>query len=311
MWFLIGLVPAVFAELVFAMAVGPWYFFDGLVLDPLRNGPGRVLPLKLSPELIVFVFGLVSIGAVAFLVRPTRFPSHLVWLARAIAILALGLVPFALQRADTWHLTYTGAVVAGLAVVSLGIVKADFVGRMPTLKTQAVLGLLAVVLVFGLATVTTRRSVPWTMSYVSSNGRSVPVLFFGQGSGTPRELERLLREINNRAAPGQRLFVGPRDLRFANYNDVFIYFLLPKLAPASRYFEMNPWSANRPDSGLAEELASADWLILSTRYDRWNEPNASMKPGSPVPNEIVQSRFCRYGDYGAWSLLRRCSISGF
>ena len=57
-------------------------------------------------------------------------------------------------------------------------------------------------------------------------------------------LSTILHQVDSRAHPGQRVFVGPLDLRTANYNDTFIYFLLPNLTPGSYYLEMDPGVAN-------------------------------------------------------------------
>jgi hypothetical protein len=91
--------------------------------------------------------------------------------------------------------------------------------------------------------------------------------------------------------PGPRLFVGPADLRRTNYNDTFIYYMLPRLQPATYFLEMNPGSANRPDSRLAKDIASADWLILNHGLDQWNEPNGSAKFASDAPMRVVRDQF--------------------
>jgi hypothetical protein len=108
------------------------------------------------------------------------------------------------------------------------------------------------------------------------------------------------------ARPGQTLFVGPSDLRRTNYNDTYLYYLLPQLRPASFYMEMNPQTANLPGSGLATELRHADLLILNQRWDSWPERNSSSKLGSPLPNRIVANEFCTVATSGDERLLRRC-----
>ena len=40
--------------------------------------------------------------------------------------------------------------------------------------------------------------------------------------------------------------------------------------------------------GLADELREADWLILTSEWDNWNEPNDSMDFGPSEPNEVVR-----------------------
>jgi hypothetical protein len=108
------------------------------------------------------------------------------------------------------------------------------------------------------------------------------------------------------AHPGDSLFVGPQDLRRTNYNPAFMYFLLRHLRPASYYMELNPGTANRVDSGLADELREADWLILTTAWDDWNEPNESMDYGSSEPNQVVRDDFCLRFEHVPYRLYERC-----
>ena len=107
------------------------------------------------------------------------------------------------------------------------------------------------------------------------------------------------------AKPGERLFVGPADLRRTNYNDTFIYHLEPQLRPATYFLEMNPFSANRPGSRLAADVATADWLVLNRRMDAWNEPNRSREYGSDAPNQVVKDQFALQGQYGSYLLLHK------
>ncbi len=115
----------------------------------------------------------------------------------------------------------------------------------------------------------------------------------------------LVQKLDDLSAPGERLFVGPADLRRTNYNDTYLYHLVPKLIPATYFLEMNPLSANRPGSRLAADVESADWLVLNRAWDSWNEPNRSLEYGSNIPNEVVQQKFVRCGEFGSYVLWRR------
>ena len=108
----------------------------------------------------------------------------------------------------------------------------------------------------------------------------------------------LVADLGARAQPGERLFVGPVDLRQTPYSDAFFYFLFPDLVPATYFIEMDPGIANAPGSRLASDVASADWLILSNVWTGWTEPNASRDVGSDAPNEVVRRDFCLVSDYG-------------
>ena len=64
--------------------------------------------------------------------------------------------------------------------------------------------------------------------FLQHAGRSFPL----SSSALARETGDLLDKITSLASPGQRVFVGPADLRRTNYNDTFLYHLLPQLNPS-------------------------------------------------------------------------------
>ncbi|HEX7134812.1 MAG TPA: hypothetical protein VF228_19720, partial [Iamia sp.] len=110
-----------------------------------------------------------------------------------------------------------------------------------------------------------------------------------------------------RIQPGDRLFVGTADLRKTPYSDAYFYFLFPQATPATYYIEMDPGIANADDSGLADEVESADWLILSHVWDPWSEPNDSRDFGSDAPNQVVADQFCALNDESDFYVLyERC-----
>ena len=117
-----------------------------------------------------------------------------------------------------------------------------------------------------------------------------------------------VRDLAEQAEPGDRLLVGPSDLRRTWYSDAFIYWLFPELDPATYFIEMDPGLANEEDSGLAEDVASADWVILTGLWDGWLEPNTSGEYGSDEPNQVLRDHFCEVGSYedGLAVLYRRC-----
>ena len=84
--------------------------------------------------------------------------------------------------------------------------------------------------------------------------------------------------------------------------------LFPELEPATYFIEMDPGLANADGSRLADDLDSADFVVLTAFWAGWREPNASMDFGSPVPNEVLAERFCQYRAYqdGLVRLYYRC-----
>ena len=124
-------------------------------------------------------------------------------------------------------------------------------------------------------------------------------------SQTALELGKIFDRLDALAKPGERLFVGPADLRRTNYNDTFIYHMMPQLRPATYFLEMNPQSANRPGSRLGKDIAGADWLVLNRELDTWHEPNQSAKFASDAPMQVVRDQFELCGQYGTRDLYRR------
>ena len=110
-------------------------------------------------------------------------------------------------------------------------------------------------------------------------------------------MQAAVDELGRLAEPGDRLLVGPSDLRRTWYSDVFIYWLFPELDPATYYIEMDPGLANAEGSSLAGDVASADFVILTGLWDGWMEPNSSMDFGSDAPNQVLRDHFCVVGDY--------------
>jgi hypothetical protein len=116
--------------------------------------------------------------------------------------------------------------------------------------------------------------------------------------------DRILRLGN----PGQRLFVGPYDLRRTIYTDTFFYYLLPDFPPATYFLEMNPLSANRPNSRMAADLATADWVILDAVIAAWKEPNASAQFGPDEPVRVLERDFVFVAQEKKYFLFRRYGI---
>jgi hypothetical protein len=149
--------------------------------------------------------------------------------------------------------------------------------------------------------------------YVMQNdGRS---FYYGRRDAADA-VNAMLPVIDQIARPGDRLFVGTGDLRKTPYSEAFLYYLLPQTRPGTRYIEMDPGVANRNDSGLADDLASSDLVILSSIRDDWNEPNASLDVGSDQAVQVLRDRFCMVGSWGTglfgrglYELYQRCERS--
>ena len=103
-------------------------------------------------------------------------------------------------------------------------------------------------------------------------------------------MQAAVDELAASAEPGDRLLVGPSDLRRTWYSDVFVYWLLPELDPATYFIEMDPGLANDEGSRLADRrrvgrLDRAERalgrLVRAQRLDRVRLRRA--QPGDPRP----------------------------
>jgi hypothetical protein len=331
--------------LVHLVTAGPGNVVRGMVLDPVfKLRGGRTLPVPpsldtfdgalhkvarligppwslphLDEPLQVFIwfFGLI-IGA-AFIVavgvvQVRRDPSSAQ--ARAlfcVGLLGLGLLPQALQRPDPTHLGWVSVVVFGFLPVAIHVALRRPL-RSVTAGTRAVVagGLVLAALVFVIPYFTARSYSEFTRqsfgkdaarASVNNDGRN---FWLGDGPAIA-ELQAVIDDIDRLADPGDRVIVGPADLRYTHYSDAYLYFLLPDQRPGTAYVEMDPGVANAERSGLAEELARADYFVASNIWDAWDEANDSKQPGSNKPNEVVQRRYCLVRDYGHFiALYRRC-----
>lgn len=308
--FACGLVPWA----VLAGAVGPAALWSNVFEYPVLHN-GRHLPLGAQPVWMIRILGLhiaaallgAGVGA-AGLRAERRDPKARVLLA--VGVGALGFTHQAVQRLDPTHLFFACFLSIGMLPVVL-LAAAERWGSEGTARRLRALAPVAVLTVIG------ALGTEIFLSLENAGRRALGLLGHNQHFAThadrfypvPTRLERAwveacIETIASQAGPGDRLFVGPRDLRRSCYNDTFLYHLLPKLTPASFFLEMNPGSANRLDSRLAADIASADWLILNPRWDA-SEPGRASLNGPDAPNLVVQSRFTLVARLGYYEVYRK------
>jgi len=300
-----------------AIAVGPSKIFENLFLYPVViSNPGRRIPFGSATSwvqqliLLHLLSCAISIAAaVAVWRRNPRCPVLPVFLASAL--LAIGITHQCLQRMDYVHVV--GSVFCSIALLPWSI-SMLFLRRPLTPRHGVVCVLVALtaiaacsfdVLTFyavnawGAVTSQQDRAI-----FVKVNERQFP-LDPKRAYGATAVLALLQKE----SRPGERLFVGGGDLRRAYANDTYFYHMAPWLTPATYFLEINPFSANRPNSRLAADVASADWLILNHLWDSWTEPNGSAWLGSDAPNEVVREQFELRAVFGSIGIYRRISPS--
>ncbi len=299
------------------MVVGPHQIINNLFLFPvIYSNPARYLPLFSAERYVIYLFfaHVVAVGANVLAgiiaIRADRCdPARR--LVLALALLGLGLTHQVAQRVDVWHVLFAAFVSLGLLPLSIFVMQAHFRAIQPR-GAHALLATAAVLV--SLESIAPELAATARGDVVASvSGEAKDIIFMEQhGRGFPFSsmqealmIGKMFDRLKDIASPGQRLFVGPADLRRTNYNDTFIYYMMPQLQPATYFLEMNPGSANRPNSRLAEDIASADWLVLNHELDGLNEPNESVKLGSDLPMRVVHDQFNLCGRYGSRDLYRR------
>ena len=299
------------------LVVGSSQIINNLFLFPvIYASPGRHLPIFSADRYLICLFfaHIAAVGAnilagILAIRAARRDPAGRLILA--LALLGLGLTHQMAQRLDGWHVLFGAFVSFGLLPLSIFTIQAYFRAIQPRwahalLATAAVLVLIESIAPELVATARGRivagvSGETKEIVFIEQRGRRFPFSSMREALAIGKMFDRL----DKLASPGQRLFVGPADLRRTNCNDTFIYYMVPQLQPATYFLEMNPGSANRPNSRLAEDIASADWLVLSHQFDGWNEPNESGRPGSDQPMRVVNDQFELCGQYGSRDLYRR------
>ncbi len=319
--YLTGFAVALLPLACLACAVGPIQILNNLFLFPVvYSNPGRHLPIFSAERFVLSLF-FVHLAAVitntsiaAFAVFRDRSNMRL-RLLLGLALFGLGLTHQVVQRLDLLHVTFAAIISVSLLPLSLFALLRWKTREGSAWLRDSALALATVVVFVGILTPElsfyfrddTTAAVcgnPAKSVFVSVRGRSFPV----SDEDEAIHLTRLLQNLERAASAGERLFVGPADLRRTNLNDTFLYHLLPKLRPASYFLEMNPGSANRPDSRLASDVASADWLVLDRVMDFWAEKNDSSKFGSDLPVHVVNEQFEVCGQFGQWRVYHKKAV---
>jgi hypothetical protein len=304
----------------YVAGVGPvlndLFFLPVRHLSPAWNLPFSGVDFRL---LLFFAVHLVAVvlNLAAGIVSMRKFDdSRTTPVLLAVALFAAGITHQPYQRLDFIHLLFAAFLTISFLPLSFlvfvsairgQLLRPTFAGAfcavsaailflcMPSIRTGTIF---AVTHPLG----TTSRS----SFLVKRNDRDFPLLSPSSAS----MVDQMLEKLDLLSKPGERLFVGPADLRRANYCDTFIYHLMPKLRPASRFLEMNPFSANAPGSRLASDLEQADWLVLNRAWDDWPAQSRSGENGPDEPLRVVRDDFVLVEEYGSFELFRREAKAG-
>ena len=292
-----------------------WDHFDGflqlagLLEEPAWPFPAPPSPAQLTLWLLLLVASVVLLFVMGRRVVRSTGDRRLV----ALALFSAGLLPQALQRADSAHLAWVSCVPLGLLPAALVELRRGSTRARVSAAAVPVLLTLALVPDFTWRAYSDYVGRGFGVHHASGTMRSGDRTFHYGRPDAVEAVNRMIPVVRDVSDPGDTLFVGTGDLRKTPYSEAFLYYLLPELDPATRYIEMDPGVANAEDSGLAEEVAGADVVILSSIRDDWVEPNDSRLFGPDEPNQIIERDFClveRFGEglfgRGLYELYIRC-----
>ncbi|CAB4770683.1 unannotated protein [freshwater metagenome] len=344
-----GLILGLTSVWIHLMQAGPSAMIRGVLLDPVIHlRPGRELPRppswhylqgalqviseKFAPwwgvpslsaprQLFVWFFMLpvvaifVTVVArrqhkLAFITESPRFTTLFI-----AGLFGIGLLPQALQRPDSAHLLWVSCISWPLLLIALYEVFGLRNRRIhPTIRvaTSSTVLMILILLICPFYTLRTYTDLVWRS--VTGKTEVMQVTrgdrYFYLGDTRPYlATQEVVADLDKLSHAGERLLVGPVDLRNTSYSDAFIYHLFPELTPATYFIEMDPGLADKAGSRLADDVASADWLVLTRFWSGWIEPNESVAFGPDAPNQIVENYFCLRGSYqhDLVRLYQKCS----
>ncbi|MCB0966761.1 MAG: hypothetical protein KDB37_07990 [Ilumatobacter sp.] len=220
------------------------------------------------------------------------------------AVFGFGILPQALQRPDSAHLAWVAMVSWPILTVLLidpirrliPFVRSNWAGAV---SATAVVGLVMIVIcpfytyrMWALHTRVSIGQIPAPFEIERDGHR-----FWVGDAAVARAVNEMIPDLEAIMEPGDTLIVGPGDLRRTVYADTYIYWLFPELEPGTRFIEMDPGLADQAGSGLADDIAAADIVVLTNTWSGWYEPNASIEFGSPEHNQAVADHHCLVKSY--------------
>ena len=318
--YLIGAAVGILPLAVHVVLAGPRPVFQNLIVDALfRSAPQSTRPFPPDLPQEARLMALTAIAVVVLIVCAVvlwrRFPRGPdARRVAAIALFCVGLAPQALGRVGAIHLIEVGCVAVPLVPYALVAVAGRGWSRplrslVPAAAVAALVAALAWSYVqpirpgYGRAF----QWPPWAKDVgadireADHGSRSFP-LSSGQEAD---EAEQTLAAVDSVSEPGDRLFVGPDDLRLTFYDDTYLYHLEPDLEPATYYLTMTPGTANREGSRLASDLASADVAVMGTLPELSQlTPNAEL--GSDAATQVLEEHFCLVDHFFVHLVYERC-----
>jgi hypothetical protein len=274
--FAVGLVPLAW-NVAAAGASAFWtYFVQGRLQTQSEGG----IPLSSEAGLLTILLGATAVVLIAAIWdrrRHSSGPMQRTWLA--LAILSVLLLPQYFQRPDPGHFAFVAPLVFGMLPWAVSSTT-----RLSALTRTAIPTLAA--LLVGFYAILAARLPSYAVRHA---GRSFAVA----ARPDQNEMQAVIRYVDRHTAPGQRIFVGSRDLRWALWGDTSLYYLLPALRPASFYLQLEPGDNTATFTArISTDLMHAEILVLqSVPADVRLAIYPYARVGSNAPNAIVARYF--------------------
>jgi hypothetical protein len=229
-----------------------------------ENVSGRLgVNFQLEPATIpphvdwALAVGAAAIGVLAL--RALRSGTREDW---AWLLVALAVVPQALQRTDAHHVGFAAVVVYPLALAAgLDLARGGAPGRARPGVGVALVAFLTVPALFLLTTVIVATS-SHESRVVTSGSRSLQI-----PADRATDVEALIDDVRDVVPTGSALFLGTDQMGRTSFNSYPFYYLLSEEYVFDSYFlELAAGVAERDGSGLSSDIRRADALILA-RFD--------------------------------------------
>ena len=336
-----GVLVGISPYLVHIATAGPYNVFRGMVLDPvvyLRGG--RTLPLPPSfttlagflqragdygsvgkldwplptfgaaAQIAIWFWALLAtVGLIMYVA--TRRNRRTGGTLRSVSLItvawfSIGLLPQAMQRADSAHLAWVSCVPLALLPVAIRELLESRRGLSWTPRHLDLAAVLPIVLFISLvipryilntyADFTAQTFGRHRYSYLVERGDRR--FYYGRIEVADAAQYGVIPALDAASHSGDSLIVATADLRKTPYSDAYLYYLYPELKVGTYYIEMDPGVANAADSKLPQEIAVADFLVLSSVWHDWDEPNDARDAIDNGSNSAVRENFVCLGEFG-------------
>jgi hypothetical protein len=207
------------------------------------------------PLLVVIGYGVAVAATVIVWWRDRRPPAPLL----GLSVMGVGLFAYLFSRADEFHVQPLSVVVA----IALGMV----IARVPRPAAAAVAGLLALLLLHGVAN---RGSA--IVHPPAASPLHVPV---ADGVEAPpaeaAAIDRMVRIVDALVPPGRPIYVVPRRADLVRFDDPLIYVLTERDNPTPEDFGLLTGAAAQ--ATIVSELARTRPRVIV----RWTDPESSSR----------------------------------